>query len=116
MLDIYLLQRATTILDEVITNYGLCIIVSKTKIMILNHILIEDEYSDTIISLRYVPFQNSTEFKYIGSFMSKFCIVLSAANSRTHARIGCGSIRKIRCCVSQSFKENDKRLIEAYWT
>ena len=71
MLDIYLLQRATTILDEVITNYGLCIIVSKTKIMILNHILIEAEYSDTIFSLRYVSFQNSTEFKYIGSFISQ---------------------------------------------
>ena len=66
MLDIYLLQRATTI-----TNYGLCIIASKTKTMILNHMLIEDEYSDTIISLRNAPFQNSTEFKYIGSFISQ---------------------------------------------
>ena len=74
MLRIYLLQRATTILDEVFTNYGLCIIVSKTKTMILNHMLIEDKYSDTIISLRNVPFQNSTsttEFKYIDSFISR---------------------------------------------
>ena len=70
-IHIYLLQRATTILDEVFTNYGLCIIVSKTKTMILNHMLIEDEYSDTIISLRNVPFQNSTYFKYISSFISQ---------------------------------------------
>ena len=33
--------------------------------------LIEDEYSDTIISLRNVPFQNSTYFKYISSFISQ---------------------------------------------
>ena len=74
MLGIYLLQRATTILDEVFTNYDLCIIVSKTKTMILNHMLIKDEYSDTIISLRNVPLQNSTsttEFKYIDSFISR---------------------------------------------
>ena len=31
MLDIYSLQRATTILDEVYTNFGLCINVSKQK-------------------------------------------------------------------------------------
>ena len=61
MLDIHLLQRATTILDEVFTNYGLCINVSKTETMILNHMLIEDECPDTIISLRNVPLQNSTE-------------------------------------------------------
>ena len=43
MQDIHLMQRATTIFDEVFTNYGLCINVSKTESMSLN----------------------STEFKYI---------------------------------------------------
>ena len=67
ILDIHLLQRATTILDEVFTNYGFCINVSKTEIMILKHMLLEDEYPNTIISLRTVPLQ----FKYNGSFISQ---------------------------------------------
>ena len=50
MLDVHSLQRTTTILDEVFTNYGLCINVSKTETMILNHMFLEDEYPDTIIS------------------------------------------------------------------
>ena len=49
MQDIHLMQRATTIFDEVFTNYGLCINVSKTESMSLN----------------------STEFKYIDSFISQ---------------------------------------------
>ena len=64
MLDIHSLQRATTILDEVLTKYGLCINVSK-------HILLEDVYPDTIISVRNVSQQNSTEFKYLGSYISQ---------------------------------------------
>ena len=71
MLDIHSLQRATTILDDVFTNYGLCINVSKTETMILNHMLLEDKYPDSIISLRNTPFQNSTEFKYLGSYISQ---------------------------------------------
>ena len=71
MLDIHSLQRATTILDDVFTNYSLCINVSKTETMILNHMLLEDEYPDTIISLRNVPLQNSTEFKYLSSYISQ---------------------------------------------
>ena len=39
--------------------------------MILNHMLLEDEYPDTIISLCNVPLQNSTEFKYIGLYISQ---------------------------------------------
>ena len=42
MLDIHSLQKATTIPDKVITNYGLCINISKTEMMILNHMLLED--------------------------------------------------------------------------
>ena len=71
MLDIRLPQRAATILGEVFTNYGLCINVSKTETMILNHMIIEDEYPATIICLLNVPLQNSTEFKYTDSFMSQ---------------------------------------------
>ena len=63
--------RATTILDKVFTNYGFCINVSKTEAMVLNHMLLEDEYPDTIISLRNVPLQNWTEFKYLFSCISQ---------------------------------------------
>ena len=64
LLDIHSLQIATTILDEVFTNYGLCINVTKTESMILNHMLLEDEYHNTAMSLCNVPLQNS-KFKYI---------------------------------------------------
>ena len=70
MLDISSLQRATIILDEVFTNYGLCINVSKSETMVLKHMLLDDEHPDTIISLRIVPLQNSTEVKYLGSYIS----------------------------------------------
>ena len=49
MQDIHIQQRATTIFDEVFTNYGLSINVSKTELMSLN----------------------STEFEYIDSFISQ---------------------------------------------
>ena len=55
MIDTNSLQWATTILDEVLTNCVICINVSKTETMALNHMLLEDEYPDTIISLRNVP-------------------------------------------------------------
>ena len=55
MLDIHSLQRDTTILDEVFTSYRLCINVSKTETMVLNQMLLEDEYPDIIMSLRNVP-------------------------------------------------------------
>ena len=68
---IYSLQSSTNILDEVFTNYGLCINVSKTETMVLNHMLLEDEYPDIIISLRNVLIQNPTKFKYLGSYISQ---------------------------------------------
>ena len=71
MLDINSLQRATTILDEVLTNYGLCINVLKTETTVLNHMLLEGEYPDTLIILRNVPLQNSTEFKHLCSYISQ---------------------------------------------
>ena len=43
MLHVYSLQRATTILNKVFTNYILCVNVSKTETMTLNHMLLEDE-------------------------------------------------------------------------
>ena len=39
--------------------------------MILNHRFFGDEYSDTIISLRNLPLQNSTDFKYLGLYISQ---------------------------------------------
>ena len=70
IVDIHSRHRATNILGEAFTN-GLCIDVSKTETMILNHMLLEYEYPDTIISLRNVQLQNSTEFKYLGSYISQ---------------------------------------------
>ena len=71
MRGIHSLQRITTFLDEVFTNYGLCINVSKTETMILNRMLLKDEYPETIVSLCNVSLQNSTEFKYFGSYISQ---------------------------------------------
>ena len=72
MLGINSPQRATTILDEVI-NYGLCINVSKTEAMVLNHMLLclLKMNTLTLIRLRNVPFQNSTKFKYLDSYISQ---------------------------------------------
>ena len=39
--------------------------------MILNHVLLEDEYPDTIISLCNVPLLKPTAFKYLGSYISQ---------------------------------------------
>ena len=69
MLDIHSLQRTTTILDEVFTKNGLCINVAKTETMILVHMLLENEYPDTIISLHNVLLQNSTRVKFLNSFV-----------------------------------------------
>ena len=71
MLEIHSLQRATAILDEVFTNHSHCVNVSKTETMILNHMLLQDEYPDSIISLCNVALQSSTEFKYCGSYISQ---------------------------------------------
>ena len=72
MLDIHSLQRTTTILDEVFTNYGLCInVVAKTETMILVHMLLENEYPATIISLHNVLLQNSTRVKFLNSFVCR---------------------------------------------
>ena len=71
MLYIFSLQRATTILNELFTNYGHCVNILKTETMILNHALLEDEYPDTIISLCNVPLLKPTAFKYLGSDISQ---------------------------------------------
>ena len=63
------LQWASTILDEVLTNCGLCINVSKYRNNGSKPYAFEDEYPGTIISLLNVPLQNSTKFKYIGSYI-----------------------------------------------
>ena len=98
MLDIHSLQRATTILYDVFTSYGLCINVSKTETTILNHMLLEDEYSDSINSLYNVPLQNTTKFKDLDSFIfqnkpntgdieTNHCIRMAYAKSATMANL-----------------------------
>ena len=69
-LDINSLQKATNILDEVFSSYGLCINDAKTVTMILNHGFLQEEYPTSIINLRNIPLQNSSEFKYLGSYLS----------------------------------------------
>ena len=64
------LQKATEILDEVFTEFGLKINESKTETMILNNTFLESEYPKSIISLRNVALKNSTDFKYLGSYVS----------------------------------------------
>ena len=71
MLDVHSLQKATTTLDEVFRSYGLCINETKTETMILNQLFLEGEYPDSIINLRNVALQNSSEFKYLGSYISR---------------------------------------------
>ena len=41
--------------------------------MVLNHMLLEDEYPDTTITLSNVQpsLQNSTDFKYLGLYISQ---------------------------------------------
>ena len=39
--------------------------------MILSHMLLEDEYPDTMINLCNVSLQNSIDFKYIRSYISE---------------------------------------------
>ena len=69
-LDINSLQKATNILDEVFSSYGLCINDAKTVTMILNHGYLQEEYPTSIINLRNIPLQNSSKFKYLGSYLS----------------------------------------------
>ena len=69
-LDINSLQKATNILDEVFSSYGLCINDAKTVTMILNHGYLQEEYPTSIINLRNIPLHNSSEFKYLGSYLS----------------------------------------------
>ena len=48
-LDINSLQKATNILDEVFSSYGLCINDAKTVTVILNHGYLQEEYPTLII-------------------------------------------------------------------
>ena len=50
---------------------GLWINIPITETMILNHMLLENKYPDTIISLWNVPLQNFTDFKYLGLYISQ---------------------------------------------
>ena len=67
MIDLHSLQKATTILDKVFSSFGLRINESKTETMILNHMYLEGEYPESIISFRNVYLKNSSQFTYLGS-------------------------------------------------
>ena len=69
-LDINSLQKATNVLDEVFSSYGRCINDAKTVIMILNHGYLQEEYPTSMINLHSITLQNSSEFKYLGSYLS----------------------------------------------
>ena len=84
MLDIHSLQRATAILDEVFTNYRVCISVSKTETMVLNHMLLEDEYRDTIISLIVCFYHVTYEFESESTLYSCLNVKELLARSRRH--------------------------------
>ena len=72
LVDLSSLQKAATTLNDVFDNYGLCINETKTETMILNYKFLEgdDEYPRSVINLRNIPLKNSTEFKYLGSYLS----------------------------------------------
>ena len=69
MLDQIGLQRATEILDEVFTKFGVSINISKTETMIISHkYALSDDYPSSIITeLRGTSLNNVKEFKYLGS-------------------------------------------------
>ena len=71
LLDKIVLQHATVLLDEVFTNFGLSINVSKTETMIINHKhqQSEEEYPNSIITLKNTPLKNVMTFKYLGSYL-----------------------------------------------
>ena len=67
-LDINSLQKATNILDEVFSSYGLCINDSKIVTMILNHGYLQISYFN--YKLTQYTLTNSSEFKILGSYLS----------------------------------------------
>ena len=71
MIDPNSLQKATNLLDKIFTKFGLKINESKTETMILNHMFLEGECPESIIRIRNAPLQNTTDFKYLGSYISQ---------------------------------------------
>ena len=64
------LQKASIILDEVFTTFGLSINVLKTETMIINHKCLQsNEYPSSIVTLKDKPLNNVKEFKYLGSYL-----------------------------------------------
>ena len=70
LIDRSSLQLASTLLDQVFTDFGLQINETKTETMILNHCYLDTDYPDSIIYIRNVPLKNTIEFKYLGSCIS----------------------------------------------
>ena len=61
------LQKATNMLDQVFTRFGLNINVQKTESMILNYP--KKEYPESIVSLRDTALNNVDKIKYLGAFI-----------------------------------------------
>ena len=62
--------QASTLLDQVFTDFGLQIKETKTEMMILNHCYLGTDYPDSIIYIRNVPLKNTVQFMYLGSCIS----------------------------------------------
>ena len=61
------LQRATSLLNELFTRYGLAINTLKTESMILNYS--ESHYPESIVNIENVPLNNVKSFKYLCAFI-----------------------------------------------
>ena len=70
LIDRSSLQQASTLLDQVFTDFGLQINETKTETMILNHCYLDTDYPDSIIYIRNVPLKNTVQFMYLGSCIS----------------------------------------------
>ena len=62
------LQQASTLLDQVFTDFGLQINETKTETMILNHCYLDTDYPDSIIYIRNVPLKKHSSI-YVSWFV-----------------------------------------------
>ena len=65
LLELSDLQKATDLLESIFTRFGLNINVTKTESMIINHS--DQQYPQTIITLKNTALNNAENFKYLGA-------------------------------------------------
>ena len=71
LLDQLGLQKATVLLDQIFTRFGLSINRDKTETMILNYsTLAEDSYPSSVIQLGDTSLKNVKDFKYLGTVLN----------------------------------------------